>query len=175
MRAGDTIVSVNGELVNNHAEAVAAIDKVQTVVKLVVLGESVERLIVPRTGAHKELVGVTLCNHESVHDGAGVRIHSVVADGRAAQAGLTAGDTLLSVNGILCTGHEQAVQVRSAACIRAAPMSRSLRTQELRECAPSLMHAPRCGGAQLLERTASSEESAAGIKVVVQSKYAGFL
>ena len=33
----------------------------------------------------------------------------MIADGRAAAAGLTAGDTLLSVNGVLCTSHTQAV------------------------------------------------------------------
>ena len=44
-----------------------------------------------------------------MQDGAGVKILTVVADGRGAAAGLTAGDTLLSVNGVLCTDHEQAI------------------------------------------------------------------
>ena len=44
-------------------------------------------------------------------DGAGVKIVSVHPDGRAAKTGLTAGDTLLSVNGLLCTDHNQAISL----------------------------------------------------------------
>ena len=106
---GDTIVSVNGTLVNHHAEAVAAIDKVRDVVRLVVLGESTELTIAPKSASNLAPLGVTCAKHESAQDGAGVKVVAVTADGRGAQAGLTAGDTLLSVNGVLCTDHHQAV------------------------------------------------------------------
>ena len=106
---GDTIISVNGTLVNHHSEAVKAIDKIKDIVKVVVLGESQELSIAPKSETNKAPLGVTLSNHDSVQDGAGVKILTVVADGRGAAAGLTAGNTLLSVNGVLCTDHEQAI------------------------------------------------------------------
>ena len=39
---GDTILSVNGALINHHSECVKAIDAVQDIVRLVLLGESTE-------------------------------------------------------------------------------------------------------------------------------------
>ena len=101
---GDTILSVNGRLVNHHSECVQAIDAVRDLVRLVVLGESQEVIVPPS----KTKLGLTLRNHDGPEDGAGVKVARVDADGRAAQAGLTAGDTLLSVNDQLCTDHEQA-------------------------------------------------------------------
>ena len=108
---GDTIVSVNGTLVNHHTEAVAAIDQVADMVKIVVLGESQEVEILPKTATNKAALGITLTSHEAPTDGVGVRVQSVVADGRAAAAGLTAGDTLLAVDGVLCTDHQQAIKM----------------------------------------------------------------
>ena len=60
---GDTIVSVNGQLVNHHQEAVNAIDAVKDVVKLVMVGESVELSIKPKTAGNKAPLGVTLSDH----------------------------------------------------------------------------------------------------------------
>ena len=71
------------------------------------LGESTEVTLPPSSAP----LGLVLCNHESRDDGAGVRIMSLSPDGRGSMAGLTAGDTLLAVDGILCTEHAQAVQM----------------------------------------------------------------
>lgn len=111
---GDTIVSVNGALVDHHQEAVTAIDQVSSLVKLVVLGESTELRIAPKDGGNKAPIGVTLADHEAGSGCAGVKVVAVVPDGRAASAGLSAGDTLLSVNGALCTDHTQAIGLLDA-------------------------------------------------------------
>ena len=63
--AGDTIISVNGQLVNHHAEAVSAIDKVRDIVKLVVLGESQEIIIPHKSESNRMPIGLTLGDHES--------------------------------------------------------------------------------------------------------------
>ena len=101
---GDTILAVNNKLVNHHAEAVAAIDALSDLVHLTILGESQEVEIENDGGP----IGVTLTNHDDPTDGAGVKVLHVEPGGKCARAGISSGDTLLSVNGILCTDHEQA-------------------------------------------------------------------
>lgn len=114
---GDTILSINGVLVNHHAECVKAIDAVPDIVRLVVLGESQE-VSLP---ASAERLGLTLRNHDGPEDGAGVKVLAVDPEGRCAAAGLTAGDTLLSVNNQLLTDHEQAMTLLKALSSGSAP------------------------------------------------------
>jgi S1-C subfamily serine protease len=107
---GDTILSINGKLINHHQVAVDEIDACEDVVRLVLLGESTElHLPASLPSDPSAPLGITLANHEDVSDGAGVRVVSVVPEGRAAAAGVTAGDTLLSVDGVLCVDHVQAL------------------------------------------------------------------
>ena len=102
---GDTILSVNNVLVHHHAEAVAQIDACQTEVKLVMLGESTEVTVPPPSSGsfHDEKLGLELRDHDSPLDGAGVRVAHVELGARCARAGLTTGDLLLAVNGVLCS------------------------------------------------------------------------
>ena len=79
-------------------------------VRLVLLGESQEVAVSFKGGA----LGMTLRDHDGPEDGAGVKIVDVTSDGRAAAAGITAGDTLLSVNDQLCTDHTQAIALIEA-------------------------------------------------------------
>ena len=109
------------------AQAVQAIDKIESVVKLVVLGSSQELTIEPKSATNKAPLGVSLTAHED-KGGAGVKVASVRPDGRAAQAGITAGDSLLSINGQLCIDHKQAVglldAVAAGAYIKAVVLSK---------------------------------------------------
>ena len=59
-------------------------------------------------------LGLTLANHEAPTDGPGVKVIQVDFDGRAARAGLSAGDALMSVCGVICTDHAQAIKLLNA-------------------------------------------------------------
>ena len=139
---GDTILAVNGVLVHHHADAVAQIDACKDVVKLVVLGESRE-LCVPLGDTSDGSFGLTLRDHEAVGDGAGVVVAEVTAGGTCAAQGLTAGDLVLAVNGVLCTDHAQAMGL----------------IEQVKEMANN----------PFAEPSAQANE----VRLVVQSKYAG--
>ena len=103
---GDTIVSVNEQLVGSHEQAVQLMNACKSEVRLVMLGQSSEVTL----GQGGE-VGITLADHESATDGPGVKVLRVEAGGLAAQAGISSGDTLLSANGVICLEHAQAMAV----------------------------------------------------------------
>lgn len=73
-------------------------------VRLVMWGKSTEATL----EKHGPL-GITLSDHDHPTDGPGVKVVTVDFDGRCAKAGLSAGDTLMSVNSTLCTDHAQAL------------------------------------------------------------------
>jgi len=52
-------------------------------------------------------IGITVSDNKNV----GVEVDAVIPDGLAAQAGITIGDVLVSVNGKLCRNHKQAVKL----------------------------------------------------------------
>lgn len=95
--------------------------------QLVVCGDGSE-VTIPTDGAESGAatgmnpnppMGVTLCDHESAADGAGVKVAAVVAGGRCFRAGLSSGDTLLSVGGKLVTGHKQGLDLLEAGVLAA--------------------------------------------------------
>ena len=61
---GDTIISVNEELVYSHEHAVTLCNASKDEVRFVMLGKSTE-VTLPAN----QPVGITLCNHETVEDG----------------------------------------------------------------------------------------------------------
>lgn len=101
---GDTIISVNEQLVNTHSQAVKIMNEIKTEVRLVMWGKSTE-VTLEKHGP----LGITLANHDDPTDGPGVKVVAVDFDGRCAKAGLSNGDTLMSVNSVLCTDHAQAL------------------------------------------------------------------
>lgn len=109
---GDTIISVNGELVYEHASAVKLMNACKAEVHLVMWGQSTE-VSLPGHGEANGL-GVTLINHEQPTDGPGVKVLKVNPEGRCAKAGLSAGDLLLAVHGVLVTDHAQALALLEA-------------------------------------------------------------
>ena len=111
---GDTIISVNEELVNTHQEAVKAMNACTDEVRLVMWGQSTEVNL-----AGEGILGITLTNHDESTDGPGVKISKLDINGRAAKMGLSSGDTLMSVNGIICADHAQAVALLQDAKVNA--------------------------------------------------------
>jgi len=105
---GDTIISVNETLVYSHQQAVGLMNAAQGEVRLVMWGQSREISIGKRMDGP---LGLALCNHELPTDGPGVRVFTVEHDSRCVKAGLSAGDTLLSINGVLATDHVQALSL----------------------------------------------------------------
>jgi S1-C subfamily serine protease len=103
---GDTIISVNETLVQRHDHAVALCNASRAEVRLVMLGKSVEATL-----SSKGPMGITLCNHEDPADGPGVKVMSVNPESQCVQAGISAGDLILSIGGVLCTSHEQAIEL----------------------------------------------------------------
>lgn len=108
---GDSIISVNEQLVHRHDQAVSLMNQAKGEVRLVIWGTSTE-VTVKKEGESK--LGITVTNHDQPTDGPGVKIVKVDFDGRAARAGLSAGDALMSVNGVICTDHAQAIKLLDA-------------------------------------------------------------
>ncbi len=106
---GETIVAVNGQLVGEHLDAVSLIDRSDEV-ELVVSGEAAATTL-----AEGGELGVTFCDQECADDGAGVKLLHVEHGGAISAAGLTVGDTLLSIGGVLCVRHSQAMRQLEAA------------------------------------------------------------
>lgn len=105
LNVGDRIVTVNGRLIQGHAEAIEEIDAAPDRVALV-LERPTRRVKLDKARGR---IGVTLSNV-----GCGVQVCALEEGSLALQAGLFVGDTIVSINGALATAHEEAVAMIDA-------------------------------------------------------------
>lgn len=101
LNVGDFIAAVNGVLVQDHQQAIREIDAAADLVEFALRG-STERLRITR----RTYLGITLGANS---EGMGVEVLGLDRTGACAAAGLAVGQVILSVDGELCSSHEQAM------------------------------------------------------------------
>jgi len=105
LRVGDIIMAVNDKRVNEHREAVEAVDADKQI-ELRVWG--MRPTLTKMLWKGQGVVGITLVNNEF---GPGVTVSSVTPDGQAMRLGLRAGDIILAINNTIVKDHSHAVQL----------------------------------------------------------------
>ena len=117
---GDTIVAIDGQLVDRHRDAVDLIDEASGHLKLTKWGHTRSVVVEKREAGNSEECGVTLCDLESEERQAGVRVLAARPGGSFAAAGVRTGDVILAIDGKIATDHRQARSDRDATA-RARP------------------------------------------------------
>lgn len=118
LHVGDIVVTVNGHMVGGHRDCIEAIDGAADRVAFVLARPTREVFLDKAQGR----IGIT-CTTDY---GSGVLVSALEEGSLASRCGLFVGDTLLSVNGVLCESVSQ--QRAPMSCLRAARLSHAARS-----------------------------------------------
>lgn len=116
---GDVITEINGVKVSTHEQAIDAMKKVTCRDLVFTLVGKLTQKVIDKYEAGK--IEITLGNPKS---GLGVSVETVGCMGLAFAAGLRAGDTIMSVNGVLVTDHASAIALSMPSSAAQTPCRR---------------------------------------------------
>lgn len=151
LHVGDVVVTVNGYMVGGHRDCIEAIDGAADRVAFVLARPTREVLLDKAQGR----IGITC----TTLYGSGVLVSALEEGSLASRCGLFVGDTLLSVNGVLCESHQEAIEL-----IDAEPVVRLVVHANTREVQISRRHSGGANGVGLT--VADRVDGGAGVVVI---------